>query len=549
MEKRWYKVWPMWVPKHFEVEKPASEYIREWATVTPEKIALSFYGRDMTYGELDKMLDRAACGLIDLGVKKGDRVAIHMENCPQFVIAYFGVQRAGGIVVPVNPMFKHAELEYEINDAGAKTLIGLDYLYPELAKVRSHTPLENVILTSLRDYLPEKPVLPPPAETKEEVWTFSDTVAFTDFLKKSQDRPICRATDLKRDLALFQYTGGTTGIPKGAMISHYTLSYVSVGTAHWYHHREDDIFLGVTPFFHTMGQQQLMCTPLVAGGRVVILSRFIPDVVAKAITHYRCTYWVAATTMIIALLSLPDINDYDFSSLRCLWTGGAPVSVELQKKLKELVPNAVIGEGYGMSETLPQGGAITPLYRYKPGFVGIPQLSDIKIMDLETGTREMDPNQEGEITIEGPAMMEGYWNKPEETKEVLRNGRLYTGDIGLMDEEGYVKLLGRKRELIKCSGYSVFPAEVEDLLYRHPAIKEVAVIGITDPYRGETPKAFVILKPQYAGKVTEQEILEWCKDNMAAYKRPRVIEFREDLPKSAAGKMLRRLLAEEGRKK
>jgi len=333
------------------------------------------------------------------------------------------------------------------------------------------------------------------------------------------------------------------------MISHYTLAYVSVGTAYWYHHREDDIFLGVTPFFHTMGQQQLMCTPLVAGGRIVILSRFIPDVVAKAITYYRCTYWVGATTMIIALLSLPDIKNYDFSSLRCLWTGGAPVSVELQKRLKELAPNAIIGEGYGMSETLPQGGAITPLYRYKPGFVGIPQLSDIKIMDLETGTREMDPNQEGEITIEGPAMMQGYWNKPEETEEVLRNGRLYTSDIGLMDEEGYVKLLGRKRELIKCSGYSVFPAEVEDLIYRHPAIKEVAVIGITDPYRGETPKAFVILKPQYAGKVTEQEILEWCKDNMAAYKRPRVIEFREDLPKSAAGKILRRLLVEEEQKK
>ena len=184
MEKRWYKVWPMWVPKHFEVEKPASEYIREWATVTPEKIALSFYGRDMTYSELDKMLDRAACGLVDLGVKKGDRVAIHMENCPQFVIAYFGVQRAGGIVVPVNPMFKQAELEYEINDAGAKTLIGLDYLYPELAKVRSHTPLENVILTSLRDYLPEEPVLPLPIETKEEIRLFPDTLAFTDFLKK-----------------------------------------------------------------------------------------------------------------------------------------------------------------------------------------------------------------------------------------------------------------------------------------------------------------------------------------------------------------------------
>jgi acyl-CoA synthetase (AMP-forming)/AMP-acid ligase II len=489
------------------------------------------------------MIDRAACGLSDLGVKKGDRVALHMENCPQFVIAYFGTQRAGGIVVPVNPMFKQAELEYEINDAGAETLMGLDFLYPEMEKVRSRTPLRNVILTSLKDYLPEKPVLPLPPEAKEESRSFPDTLSFVDLLEKSQDRPMCNVTDLKTDLALFQYTGGTTGMPKGAMITHYNLAYVSVGTAFWYHHREDDIHLGVTPFFHTMGQQQLMCTPLVSGGRIVILSRFIPEVVAQAITHYRCTYWVGATTMIIALLSLSNIKDYDFSSFRVLATGGSPVSVELQKKLKELVPNAIIGEGYGMSETLPQGGAITPLYRYKPGFVGVPQLSDIKIMDLETGTRELPPNEKGEITIKGPAVMQGYWNKPEETQEVLRDGWLHTGDIGLMDEEGYIKLMGRKRELIKCSGYSVFPAEVEDLLYRHPAVKETAVIGISDPYRGETPKAFIVLKPEHAGKVTEQEILEWCKENMAAYKRPRVIEFRQDLPKSAAGKVLRRLLA------
>jgi long-chain acyl-CoA synthetase len=545
MEKRWYKVWPMWVPKQIEVDKPASEYIREWATVAPDRIALSFYGRDMSYGELNRMTDRAACGLADLGVKKGDRVAVHMENCPQFVIAYFGIQRAGGIAVPVNPMFKLAELEYEINDAGAETLIGMDYLYPEVEKIRNRTPLKNVILTALKDYLPEEPVLPLPPEAKEEMRLFPDTLSFVDFLERAPERPMCNVSDLKADLALFQYTGGTTGIPKGAMISHHTLAYASIGTAYWYHHREEDVYLGITPFFHTMGQQQLMCTPLVSGGRVVILSRFIPEVVAKAVAHYRCTYWVGPTTMIIALLGL---KEYDFRSFRCLWTGGAPISVELQKKMRELAPNAILGEGYGMSETLPQGGAITPLYRYKPGFVGVPQLNDIRIMDLETGTREMPANQEGEITIKGPAMMQGYWNKPEETKEMLRDGWLYTGDIGLMDEEGYIKLLGRKRELIKCSGYSVFPAEVEDLLYRHPAIKEAAVIGISDPYRGETPKAFLILKPEHAGKVTEQEILDWCKENMAAYKRPRVIEFREDLPKSAAGKILRRLLAAEEKK-
>jgi acyl-CoA synthetase (AMP-forming)/AMP-acid ligase II len=545
MERRWEKLWPLWVPKTLTVEKPVSEYMREWAELTPENTALSFYGLDISYAKLNRLADAMAWGLVDLGVKKGDRVAIHMENCPQFVIAYFGAHRAGAVVVPVNPMFKQAELEYEINDAGAETLIGLDYLYPEVEKVKSRTPLRNVILTSLRDYLPDEPALPLPSEAAEPKRSFSGALDFLDLVERSQAVPICNVTDLQTDLAILQYTGGTTGIPKGAMISHYTLACASIGSMYWYRHREDDIHLGVTPFFHVMGQQQMMCTPLVSGGRVVILSRFVPDVVAQAITSYRCTFWVGATTMMIALLSLPNIKDYDFSSFRCLWSGGTPISDELQKKLKELVPRATIGEGYGLSETIAHGGACTPLHRYKPGFLGVPQLNIIRIMDLSTGTKELGPNEEGEITIKGPAVMQGYWNKPEETKMVLRDGWLYTGDIGLMDEDGYVKFLGRTRELIKCSGYSVFPAEVEDLLYRHPAIQEVAVIGVSDPYRGESAKAFIILKPEYLNKIKESEILEWCKDNMAAYKRPRLVEFRQELPKSAAGKVLRRILVEE----
>ena len=548
MERRWHKLWPVWVPKTFTAEKPTSEYMREWAALTPEKIALSFYGRDITFNQLSRMIDQMAWGLVDLGVKKGDRVAIHMENCPQFVIGYFGAHRAGAVVVPVNPMFKQAELEYELNDAGVETLIGLDHLYPDVEKVKAKTPLRNVILTSLGDYLPDEPTLPLPPEAKEPKRSFSGTLDFVEFIERSSDRPICNVTDLEADLAILQYTGGTTGLPKGAMISHYTLAHASIGSMHWFHHREDDIHLGVTPFFHVMGQQQLMCTPLVSGGRIVILSRFIPDVVAQAISHYRCTYWVGATTMVIALLDLPNIRDYDFSSFRVLLSGGAPISVELQKKLKDLIPATIIGEGYGLSETIAHGGAVTPLHRYKPGFLGVPHLNDIKIVDLATGNKEMGPNEEGEIAIKGPAVMQGYWNNPEETKQVLRDGWLHTGDIGLMDEEGYIKILGRTRELIKCSGYSVFPAEVEDLLYGHPAVKEVAVIGVNDAYRGETPKAFIILKPEYENKVKEGDILEWCKDNMAAYKRPRFVEFRQELPKSAAGKLLRRILVEEEKK-
>jgi acyl-CoA synthetase (AMP-forming)/AMP-acid ligase II len=550
MERRWHKVWPMWVPKTLEVEKPTSEYIRDWAELTPDRIALSFYGRDMSYRELNNMIDRAAWGLIGLGVKKGDRVALHMENCPQFVIAYFGAQRAGGAVVAVNPMFKGAELEFELNDAGVKTFIGLDVFYPEVEKIRGRTPLVNVILTSMKDFLPSDPLLPLPEEAKEEKRSFPDTIDFMTVIEQSKDSPICHVTDLKSDLALLQYTGGTTGTPKGAMISHHALATAALGFVHWYHFREDDVYLGVTPFFHVMGQAGLMATPLASGGQIIILNRFIPDVVAQAITRYRCTFWVGATTMIIALLNLPNVLEYDFSSFRCIWTGGATVSVELQKKLKELAPRAMIGEGYGLSEVISQGGACTPLFRYKPGFVGTPALNvDMKIMDQETGTRELGPNEAGEIVIKAAAMMTGYWNKPEETKEMLRDGWLHTGDTGLMDEEGYIKFLGRTRELIKSSGYSVFPAEVEDLLYRHPAIKEAAVIGVADAYRGESVKAFIVLKDNHVGKATEQEILDWSKENMAAYKRPRFIEFRKELPKSSAGKILKRVLVEEEQEK
>lgn len=550
MEKRWYGVWPSWVPKTLEPEKPVSEYIREWAELRPEVVALRFYGRDITYAELNGLIDRLAWALAGLGTKKGDRVAIHMENCPQFVISYFAVQRAGGVVVAVNPMFKVAELDYELNDAGVETLIGTDVLYPEVEKVRNRTRLKNVVLTSIGDFLPAEPVFAVPHGSKHDKRAFSNTMDFLELIDNSQGDPICRVDDMKTDLALLQYTGGTTGTPKGAMISHNALTMSAIGAMHWYHFREDDVFLGVTPFFHVMGQSVLMCNPLLCGAQIVVLNRFVPEVVAQAIGFYRCTFWVGATTMVIALVNLPNVRDYDFTSFRAIWTGGASVSVELQNKLRELAPKAAIGEGYGLSETMTQGGAITPLYRYKPGFLGIPQINvDMKIMDRETGTKELGPNQEGEIVIKATAMMSGYWNKPDETRQMLRGDWLYTGDTALMDEEGYVKLLGRERELIKCSGFSVFPAEVEGLLYRHPAVKELAVIGVSDAYRGESVKAFVVLKDGCKGTITEQEIIDWSKDNMAAYKRPKFVEFREELPKSSVGKLLRRVLVEEEERK
>lgn len=549
MEKISQGVWPPLVRKVFEAKQPISEYIRDWAGFNPDGIALCFYGWDISYAELNRDIDRFAQGLVAAGLKKGDRVAVFMQNCPQFVISFFGILRAGGIIVALNPMFKQGELEYEINDAGANILVALDYLYPEVEKIEAGLHLRHTILCSLTDYVPQEPLLPLPSEALNPKQSFAGTLDFMDFLDRSADTPICNVDNMEKDLALLQYTGGTTGLPKGAMISHHSLTYACLGTVDWFKHRFDDVFLGVTPFFHIMGMQQLMCTPLMAGAKVVVLSRFDSKVTAKAIELYRCTFWVTATTSLIAFLEMPGIDQYNFSSLRCLVSGGTPISVEIQKKISRFVPNAVTVEGYGLTECVSQGGVVTPLLRHKSGFVGIPQMNQVKVVDLETGREELPAGQEGEIIIKGPTVMAGYWKRPEETQMTIKDGWLYTGDIGVFDEEGYLKIVGRGKELIKCSGFSVFPTEVENLLFRHPAVSEVAVIGIPDPYRGESPKAFIILKSEYRTKTSREDILEWCKENMSAYKRPRNVEFVEELPRSAAGKILRRVLVEKENKK
>jgi long-chain acyl-CoA synthetase len=281
---------------------------------------------------------------------------------------------------------------------------------------------------------------------------------------------------------------------------------------------------------------------LVSGGKLVILSRFAPDVAAQALAHYKVTIWVAATTMLTALANMAGVEKYDFSSLRVILTGGSSVSLKLQQEIKKLAPGSEIGEGYGMTETTAPGGVITPFGRWKPGYVGIPQLNDMKIVDLETGEKELGIHQEGEIVFKGPTVMKGYWNNPEETARTIRNGWLHTGDIGEMDEEGYVKIVGRKKEMIICSGFNVFPNEVEHIMHKHPAVFEVAVVGVPDSYRGESSKAFVALKDEFKGRISEQEIIDWCKDNMAPYKRPREVVFRDSLPRSGAGKILKRAL-------
>ncbi len=538
----WKQVWPEGVPHNIEADKPFSEYFRDQATARPDAVAIAFYGQEIHYGELNRMIDQFANALIGRGLNKGDRVGIFMQNSPHFVISFFGIIRAGGVVVNLNPMFKAMEIEPIIEKTGIQTIIVQDTLYLELKKAKTISDVGTIIVARFADFIPENPLFSPPAEAIGTTEAFPDTIDFQQVLAEGSPEPVCRIVDMDTDLAMLQLTGGTTGVPKAAMISVRSFTLAVAVNRYWYRLTSADTSLGVAPFFHIMGLQAAMVPCLVSGATLLVMTRFVPQTIAQAIADRGCTVWVAAPTMLTALVNMPDVAGYDFSSLRVIVTGGSPISLSLQQRIKALAPNSQLGEGYGMTEILASGGVHTPLGRWKEGFCGIPMINDLKIVDLETGTVELPPNKEGEILIKGPTVMLGYWNQPEETQEVIRDGWFSTGDIGLLDEEGYLKIVDRKKELILCSGFNVYPSDLENIMSQHPAILEVAVTGVPDDYRGESPKAHVILKEEYVGETTEDDIINWCKENMATYKRPREVEFKDALPKSGAGKILKRLL-------
>jgi acyl-CoA synthetase (AMP-forming)/AMP-acid ligase II len=480
---------------------------------------------------------------MDFGLKKGDRVSLFLENSPQFVIAFFATLRAGGVVVAANPMFKEEELKYEITDAGARIIIAQDILYPKVRKVREEAGLSHAILTSYRDYLPDSPSLPLHPSMRAPKERFPETLDLLEVMESFQPEAVNVPIDLREDLALLQYTSGTTGLPKGAMITHFSLNTNTVGSAVWSGSLEKDVLLSVLPFFHVTGMIHSMCRPIYTGTTNIMLARFDPEAVLQAIHKYRCTLWASITTMNVAIVNHPDVERYDLRSLRVCGSGGAPVPKEILEKWRKII-GTELGEGYGLSETISQTH-MNPHLRPRYGSIGLPQFGvDCRIVDVETGV-DLPLDREGELLVKGPMVMKGYWNRPEATAEVLKDGWLYTGDIARMDEDGYFYIVGRKKELIKASGYSVFPAEVENFLYGHPAIKEVAVIGVPDPYRGENIKAVIVLKPEYENKVKEEEIVTWCKDKMAAYKYPRIVVFVKELPKTGSGKVLKRLLREK----
>jgi long-chain acyl-CoA synthetase len=554
-EKPWFKFWPEGVPKHIDYpEVPLFDLLRKTAEKHPNHTALVYFDRQITYKELDMASDKFATALADLGVKKGDKVAIFLPNVPQFIMAYYGAIKIGAIETAISPLYKEREVEHQLNDSNAETVVVLDLLYPILEKVWEKTKVKRVIVTGLKDYMPSakaflgsllKKIPSQKVERKPNIHFFAELI------NKYPANPPKVDINPKEDLVALQYTGGTTGIAKGAMLTHMNLVSNAVMCDAWLKGTEaDETFLAVLPLFHIYGMTTGMNAPIYLAGRTVLLPRFDAADTLQAIQKHRVTVFCGAPTMYSMLLAHPDLRKYNLTSIRFCVSGSAPLPPEVQKKFMEVISGALV-EGYGLTESSPITHC-NPLDRslktVKIGSIGLPWPdTDAKIMDMETGEKELGVGETGELAVKGPQVMKGYWNMPEETAAVLRDGWLYTGDIGKMDEDGYFYITDRKKDLIKYKGYSVYPREIEDVLYEHPAVKLCGVIGKPDPVAGEIPKAFVVLKG--GTTATKKEIINFVNGRVAPYKAIRELEFRKELPMTLVGKVLRRELLEEEKQK
>lgn len=555
-DKPWLKFYPEGIPPSLEYEDiPLPDTLRNTAQKYPDRVALHFMGFEMTFKQLYEAVLKLANYLRELGIEKGDRVAIMLPNTPQAVISFYGVLFAGGVVVETNPMYTERELAYQLKDSGAKAIIALEILYPRIKRVEGETDLEHIIITAIKDYLPFPKNLIYPIIQKRQ-YGFSVKVEhkgnqhlFTEIMKRSIPDELDVTFDVNHDMACLQYTGGTTGFPKGVMLTHKNLIANAKMCDVWLMRRNNgnDVVLGALPFFHVYGLTTVMILSVMNGAKMVLIPKPEPETLLKAIESQQVTLFPGAPTMYIGLLNHPDLEKYDLSSIEYCISGSAPLPKEVQDKF-EKATGGIIVEGYGLTESSPVTHA-NPLDREKRriGSIGLPWPdTDAAVVSLENDEK-LPPGEIGEIIVKGPQVMMGYWNRPEETEMTLKNGWLYTGDIGYMDEDGYFYIVDRKKDMIIASGFNIYPREIEEVLYEHSAIKEVAVAGVPDPYRGETVKAYIVLKE--GAKVTEEELDRFCRERLAAYKVPRIYEFRDELPKTTVGKILRRQLVEEEKKK
>jgi len=557
MEKKpWLKQYPESIPTTLEYEpKTVQSYLTEAAKTYTDKAAVHFMGKEMTFKEMYDSALKMSNYLRGIGIEKGDRVAIMLPNCPQAIISYYGILYAGGIVVQTNPLYTERELEYQMKDSRAKAIISLDILYPRISKVMKRTKLKHIIVTAIKDYLPfPKNIIYPFIQKRNtgivvNVKHEGNQHLFKNIMVESKPDIYEYDFDYDNDLALLQYTGGTTGYPKGVMLTHKNLIANATACDAWLYEAKkgEEKILGVLPFFHVYGMTTVLILAVMQGYKMILLPKFDVETTLKTIHKQRPTIFPGAPTIYIGILNHPELGKYDLSSIESCLSGSAPLPVEVQQKFEEVTGGKLV-EGYGLTESSPVTHA-NFVYGQKrvKGSIGVPWPdTDAAIISAETG-EHAPPREIGEIAVKGPQIMKGYWNRPEDTAATLKDGWLLTGDMGYMDEEGYFYVVDRKKDMIIAGGFNIYPREIEEVLYEHPAIQELVVAGVPDAYRGETVKAYIVLKE--GEKVTEEELDEYARKYLAAYKIPRIYEFRKELPKTAVGKILRRVLVDEERNK
>ncbi|MGZ5291055.1 MAG: long-chain-fatty-acid--CoA ligase [Actinomycetota bacterium] len=561
----WFRSYPSDVPHTLEPYPTYSVFgmLEASARTHPQSPAIAWFGRKMTFRELLAETERCSAALAGLGVGKGDRVALLMPNCPQYVIAFYATVRLGAIAVGNNPLYTKREMDHQLRDCGAKVVVVLDLLYSDFADVFKGIGLEHVVVARLNDYMPfPKKQLAPALKFKKlqrdqgKPWPpvpiGAPVLRWESWMRSAGPVPVAPEIDAVREAAGFIYTGGTTGVSKGAMLSHRNLvanamqgaAYLNLGVG-------KEGLLGSLPFFHSFGMLVMNVSILQAGKLVPVPNPRDLHIVMEEIDKEKPTFVPGVPRFFNALNESPLAKKYDLTSVTACISGAAPLPTAVAERFAEITNGAILVEGYGLTEASPVTHA-NPLHGLrKPGAIGFPVPdTDCKIVHLEDPERVLGVGERGELCVRGPQVMLGYWNRPEETALAIRNGWLHTGDVAVMDEDGIFRIVDRLKEMINVSGFNVYPNEVEEALYRHPKVSKVAVIGVPDDRTGEAVKAFVVLKEGQTA--TPDEIVAWVRDpanGLTAYRAPKKIEFRDGLPETMVGKVLRRLLVEEERQR
>ena len=550
IDRPWLKAYDPEVPATLDYEKiPLFKFLDRAAHKYPKRTAIVFKNWSITYDKLKTQTEIIAANLRKAGLRRGDRVAIMLPNLPQTIMVLWGVLRAGGVVVMTNPLYMETEIVHQFNDADVRLCITLDLLWPKLEKLRPSIPVERFFITSIADGLKFPLNMLYKLQAKKDrnspkvPFDGKSVRPFKSLLKGRETYTDARVAP--EDMALLQYTGGTTGVAKGCILTHFNLGANLQQCQSMIHNlgQQQETFLGILPYFHIYGMTTCLTWPTSMGATLAPFPRYVPLDVLKGIQKLRPTVFPGAPSLYISLLQQKDVDKYDLKSINCCVSGSAPMPVEHMKQFAERT-GSEISEGYGLTEASPVTHFNPLLGVRKSGSIGLPfPDTDAKIVDMVVGGDPLPPGKRGELVIRGPQVMKGYYNRPDATADVLRNGWLYTGDIATMDEEGYFYIVDRKKDLIISGGYNIYPREIDEVLHAHPQIEEAVSVGIPHKTRGEIVKAYVVVRK--GEELSRNDVIAFCREKLAGYKVPRQVEFRDSLPKTMVGKVLRRALRDE----